>query len=1081
MRRGVVLGGRCRLGGAPPQEGMLLMRHTWTAAVIAALAVPLAACQSKGPRASGAPGGATRAEGTASCPATRTAADRLPGVDEEHLSADAWLAVLGERHDLDEVLLSPADVRALNAAMEVPRERFHTQRDLLAPVDAAEVERQIRERFAWLRDKLESGAYVSMTPFVDVLRAPDQLAIEPELRVALEVVQLYCAPSRDALRDAGSTDVRLDANRCSAAHPQELVQVLAPWPGDSLLVRTAHSWGFVDADAPLSPPVPEALAPRFSRGPFASVGDAGLDAGDLRLPPRAKIPLADDPATAHVATTSGFATVATPAAAVTSTERPLTRRALIEGAFSYLDAPYGFGGADGGIDCSRFLLDLFGSFGIRLPRHSGWQAKAGSFSVDVGDVGDAETLRLLDAAAERGAVLLHMPGHIMLYLGRDRDGTPMAIHAFSHYLETCEGGGETAVQLDRVQVSDLELGRGTSKTSFLERIDRIVVLGKPPGVALAGAASLRPVAPIAQPTASACRQAPGGRLFVSPERPHQGAPLRVVATSARDTGPATIALFDPSGERHLPEVVETGGPPFGFIAEIENPARGRWTAVLGDGDTVHACRTVQVHARPKAVASDAAGPIWPVRRAWTPALEDLYAVFVERLFDYPVDEDVSWSSLHEVVRDTERNILLGHLGHDGEDAFDMVPDCADLPYTLRAYFAWKLGLPFGMHECPRAREGRPPRCKRGGDNLLSRAELGQSGDVGAFDRFVNREVRRMVHSSSGRTAPNAGASDFYPVPLTREALRPGTLFTDPYGHLIVVVDWVPQGLRGSGALIGADAQPDGTVGLRRFWRGSFLFRPETDSGGAGFKAFRPWVHDESSGTLVLPGNDELRDRPDLPFSRQQYEGSVSDFYDRMQALINPRPLDPEARLTSLIDALEEQVVRRVTSVRNGEDFMRERGFRTIDMPRGSSIFLTTGPWEDFATPSRDWRLLIAIDTVAEFPDAVLRAPEQYGIDPSRAEEAVAELREVLEAELDRRPLTYTRSDGSTWQLTLKDVVDRRDALEMAYNPNDCIETRWAAPEGSDERSTCERHAPADQRARMDEYRPWFTERRRPPT
>jgi hypothetical protein len=60
------------------------------------------------------------------------------------------------------------------------------------------------------------------------------------------------------------------------------------------------------------------------------------------------------------------------------------------------------------------------------------------------------------------------------------------------------------------------------------------------------------------------------------------------------------------------------------------------------------------------------------------------------------------------------------------------------------------------------------------------------------------------------------------------------------------------------------------------------------------------------------------------------------------------------------------------------------------------------------------------------------------------------------------------------------VFDRAAALEMAYNPSDCVELRWGAPEKSDEASTCRRHAPSAQRAKMAKYRPWFQERRRPP-
>ena len=78
-----------------------------------------------------------------------------------------------------------------------------------------------------------------------------------------------------------------------------------------------------------------------------------------------------------------------------------------------------------------------------------------------------------------------------------------------------------------------------------------------------------------------------------------------------------------------------------------------------------------------------------------------------------------------------------------------------------------------------------------------------------------------------------------------------------------------------------------------------------------------------------------------------------------------------------------------------------------------------------------------------------------------------------------RGVTYTRTDGSPFKLTVADVLARKDAFEMAYNPNDCVELRWAAPDGSDETSTCKRHAPQAQKAKMSDYRAWFRDRRWP--
>jgi hypothetical protein len=145
-----------------------------------------------------------------------------------------------------------------------------------------------------------------------------------------------------------------------------------------------------------------------------------------------------------------------------------------------------------------------------------------------------------------------------------------------------------------------------------------------------------------------------------------------------------------------------------------------------------------------------------------------------------------------------------------------------------------------------------------------------------------------------------------------------------------------------------------------------------------------------------------------------------------------------------------------------------------------AIFEATGPWEDFSTPSRDLRLLVAVDVARALPARVARRPERYRMPPGTNTELVrAHLEARLATELRARTVEYTRTDGSTWKLSLQDVVDRQVALEMAYNPNDCVEARWGAPEGSDEASTCQAHAPPEQTAKMAEYRAWFHDRKRP--
>ena len=354
--------------------------------------------------------------------------------------------------------------------------------------------------------------------------------------------------------------------------------------------------------------------------------------------------------------------------------------------------------------------------------------------------------------------------------------------------------------------------------------------------------------------------------------------------------------------------------------------------------------------------------------------------------------------------------------------------------------------------------------------------LGLAAAFGAYSRAVGGGV----HSGSARTALNDNNTDYYPVALKQETLRPGTAYADPYGHILMIVRRVPQSDGAAGVILAVDGQPDGTVARKRFWRGNFLFAQDPALGGPGFKRFRPIVRDKT-GALRRLTNDEIAKNPQYAdFSLDQARLGIEDFYDRMDDVMSPSPLDPLAAMKDAITSLEEQVKTRVTSVENGRKFQNS-GRGEANMPDGAAIFETIGPWEDFSTPSRDLRLLIAIDVVRGFPDRVERRPERYAMPKDKsAADVKAELQSVLASELASRKFSYPRSDGSPWTLALKDVTDRAVNLEMAYNPNDCVELRWGAADKSEEASTCKRYAPSAQRAKMTKYRAWLHERRRPP-
>jgi hypothetical protein len=341
-----------------------------------------------------------------------------------------------------------------------------------------------------------------------------------------------------------------------------------------------------------------------------------------------------------------------------------------------------------------------------------------------------------------------------------------------------------------------------------------------------------------------------------------------------------------------------------------------------------------------------------------------------------------------------------------------------------------------------------------------------------------RKIADTVHSGSARTALAADATDFYPVPLERRALWPGTVYADPYGHTLVLVKWVPAAEGRGGLLLAVDAQPDNSVSRKRFWEGTFLFA-NVDSAGPGFKAFRPLRRD-AVGRLSVPSNAALEnDAPVAPYSEDQAGLAPEDFYARVEKLINPEGLAPETAYEAKLDALVEQLETRVESVENGENYLRRHRGAIIPMPAGAAVFETQGAWEDYSTPSRDLRLLIAMKVLERLPERIVRHPELFALAGQSPEQARTAIERLHARRVEERRIRYKRSDGSPWELSVAEIFARRAAFEVGYNPNDCAEIRWGARPGTEEYAPCSRRAPADQRARMEQYRAWFHETRRP--
>ncbi|SDY92505.1 hypothetical protein [Nitrosomonas sp. Nm58] len=571
---------------------------------------------------------------------------------------------------------------------------------------------------------------------------------------------------------------------------------------------------------------------------------------------------------------------------------------------------------------------------------------------------------------------------------------------------------------------------------------------------------------VAQAEDYSCEDAGETHIWISPLNPKADGQVKIMAVST-DSPVSELTLIDSQDRRMLLPSRHRGGPPWSLVAELARLNEGHYRVEASRDGRLIACQLLTI---------DGSGIQKREERTkvWNLATEALYSAWIEALFGAPPEENLSFPSLEPVLRNTERNFLHNHLGLSEDNNLPLTPDCADLPYTLRAYFSWKIGLPFAFRACGRGSTKAPPRC--GAATIETEFTHGSSSQ--ASFRKISRQLVNTIHSGSLRTGLEDESTDLYPIPLSREMLWPGTVYADPYGHVLLVVEWLPQTADHPGSLLAVDAQPDNTVARKRVWEGTMLFA-NTASAGPGFKAFRPLIR-TTLGRWRALSNSELADQSDFaPFSVEQDQLSPDDFYARLTRLINPNGLDPKQAYEATLDALVEQIEARVASVNNSEAYFRKHPGSVIPMPSGAAIFQTIGPWEDYSTPSRDMRLIIAINVLNGLAEKIVRHPELFVLNGQRPEEAKVEIEQHHAKRIHERNIRYTRTDGSLWELSVAEVLARKPAYEMAYNPNDCAEERWGAESSTEEYATCRRHAPAKQRVKMEQYRIWFREARRP--
>lgn len=147
---------------------------------------------------------------------------------------------------------------------------------------------------------------------------------------------------------------------------------------------------------------------------------------------------------------------------------------IAELAGKMMGQPYGWGDGYAGRDCSGTLRDLFAPFGLWLPRNSSRQAQVGRV-VPLTELPPREREARLLAEGVPFATLVHLPGHILLYLG-ERKGRAAMLHTLWGIRTKDLKGREGRWLVGKTVITTLEPGLEAEGLfldigSLLERVD----------------------------------------------------------------------------------------------------------------------------------------------------------------------------------------------------------------------------------------------------------------------------------------------------------------------------------------------------------------------------------------------------------------------------------------------------------------------------------------------------------------------------------------------------------------------------------------------------------------------------------
>lgn len=475
-----------------------------------------------------------------------------------------------------------------------------------------------------------------------------------------------------------------------------------------------------------------------------------------------------------------------------------------------------------------------------------------------------------------------------------------------------------------------------------------------------------------------------------------------------------------------------------------------------------------------AVKGDGSYAGWKITKTeWNEQEEKNYSTFVAM-----IGEGVA-KGLCNSVSNCFKNPKVNPYASSDPAGLKRYSDCADFPYFLRGYYAWRNQLPFGYVASVQPIQGGPEtgadvRYSKYGNIVKQRTSIivpaPSAGGVqypnalkyfnGGFTNQISSAHFRV--SYSGMDADDL-FSDFYPVKITREAIHPGTTIYKPEGHIVTIYK-----VTDDGRIYFIDAHPDNSLTSGIFNSG---FSRSYPGQGAGFKNWRPIklvdaqydpvvgyyggrVVGAKDKELPLYGTEQYygtNRNPEWKQSTFAFNGVTMPFHDFVRHRLSNGPLvvnpvdDVKVLTDELCGDLEERVAAVDASIKAG---MADKA-HPAQLPK--NIFGADGDWETYASPGRDASLKANFKEIREYVETALaRYRANDGQLSYHGGNLAADLLAAYKQSANACKITYKNSQGKPVTFTLEQARER--VYDMSFDPYHCVELRWGA-KGS-EAATC---------------------------